>query len=43
MGVIPENRTARLFSDLQGWVNQALATRANEQYFLVSGSAIRIK
>ncbi|MEX0983177.1 MAG: bifunctional adenosylcobinamide kinase/adenosylcobinamide-phosphate guanylyltransferase [Bacteroidales bacterium] len=43
MGVHAENETSRKFADLQGWVNQYIAARANIVYLMVSGISIKIK
>ncbi|MDA3929742.1 MAG: bifunctional adenosylcobinamide kinase/adenosylcobinamide-phosphate guanylyltransferase [Prolixibacteraceae bacterium] len=43
MGVIPENKLARKFADLQGWMNQHIAKSANEVYLMVSGIPVKIK
>lgn len=43
MGVHPENEIARRFADLQGWVNQFIAQKADEVYFMVSGIPQKIK
>lgn len=43
MGVIPENKMARQFADLQGWMNQYIAKHAQEVNLMVSGIRVRIK
>lgn len=43
MGGISDNELQRKFTDLQGWLNQYVAKRADEVYFLVSGIATKIK
>ena len=43
MGVHSENEIARKFADLQGWVNQHIASTANEVVFMVSGIPQKIK
>lgn len=43
MGVIPENKMARQFADLQGWMNQYIAKNANEVNLMVSGIPVKIK
>ena len=43
MGIIPDNKLSRDFTDLHGWVNQYLGKHADEQYFMVSGTSIKIK
>ncbi|RIJ47934.1 bifunctional adenosylcobinamide kinase/adenosylcobinamide-phosphate guanylyltransferase [Maribellus luteus] len=43
MGVHPENELARKFADLQGWMNQYIASLANEVVLMVSGIPVKIK
>ncbi|BDX39672.1 adenosylcobinamide kinase/adenosylcobinamide phosphate guanyltransferase [Tenuifilaceae bacterium CYCD] len=43
MGVIPENKEARQFADLQGWVNQFIASQADEVILMVSGIPLKVK
>jgi adenosylcobinamide kinase / adenosylcobinamide-phosphate guanylyltransferase len=43
MGVIPENEASRKFTDLQGWINQHIASLADEVIFMVSGIPVKIK
>ncbi len=43
MGIIPENKLARHYRDLAGFVNQRLATIADEVIFMVSGIPTKIK
>ena len=43
MGVHAQNHVARKFTELQGWVNQAIAKKANEAYFIVSGMPLKLK
>lgn len=43
MGVHPENELARKFADLQGWMNQYIASSANEVQFMVSGIPVKVK
>ncbi|MBI4397675.1 MAG: bifunctional adenosylcobinamide kinase/adenosylcobinamide-phosphate guanylyltransferase [Candidatus Omnitrophica bacterium] len=43
MGLVPDNALARAFSDLQGRVNQFVASKADEMYFLVAGVPVRVK
>ncbi|MCC6392343.1 MAG: bifunctional adenosylcobinamide kinase/adenosylcobinamide-phosphate guanylyltransferase [Bryobacterales bacterium] len=42
-GIIPENDLARRFRDEAGWMNQTLAERAAEVYWLVFGCALKVK
>ena len=43
MGGISENDVQRRFTDLQGWMNQYVAQRADEVVLMVSGIAVKIK
>ena len=43
MGIIPENKLARHYRDLAGFVNQRLASIADEAILMVSGMSINIK
>lgn len=43
MGVIAENEIARKFTDLQGWMNQFIASIADEVFLMISGIPIKIK
>ncbi len=43
MGVHPENEIARKFADLQGWMNQYIASQAKTVYLMVSGIPVQIK
>ena len=43
LGVVSDNVLARRFRDLAGRVNQVLAKRADEVYFMVAGLPTRIK
>jgi len=43
MSVIAERESTRKFIELQGWINQHIATQANEAYLMVSGIAVKIK
>ncbi len=43
MGIVPENAMARAFRDIAGWVNQKMADKVDEVYFVVSGIPIKIK
>jgi len=42
MGVIPADSISRKFIDLQGFMNQYIAEKADEVWFLVSGQPMRI-
>lgn len=42
-GGTSDNALQRRFTDLQGWMNQHIASRADEVYLMVSGIALRVK
>ncbi|SEN12932.1 bifunctional adenosylcobinamide kinase/adenosylcobinamide-phosphate guanylyltransferase [Niastella yeongjuensis] len=43
MGMHAETEIGRKFTDLQGWMNQYIAQKANKVVFMVSGIAMTIK
>ena len=43
LGIVPMNKLSRHFRDMIGSVNQILAQKANEVYFVVSGIPVKIK
>lgn len=43
MGGVSENAVQRKFTDLQGWMNQYVASKADEVILMVSGIPVRIK
>jgi len=43
LGIVPENKLSRHFRDIAGKVNQLLAKRADDVYFVVSGIPVKIK
>ena len=43
MGLHADTESGRKFTDLQGWVNQSLAARADEVIFMVSGIPLKVK
>ncbi len=43
MGIIPENKLARHYRDIAGFINQKLAKLSNEAFFMISGLTIKIK
>ena len=43
MGIVPDNRVARLFRDIAGEVNQALAAAADEVHVVISGRPLKLK
>jgi adenosylcobinamide kinase/adenosylcobinamide-phosphate guanylyltransferase len=42
-GIVPENRLARQFRDITGWLNQAVAGCANKVVWMVAGIPVTIK
>ena len=42
-GAVSENTLQRRFTDLQGWVNQYIASKADQVYLMVSGIPVSIK
>jgi adenosylcobinamide kinase/adenosylcobinamide-phosphate guanylyltransferase len=43
LGLVPASPEARLFRDLAGWANQAMAARADRALMIVSGLALDLK
>lgn len=43
LGLVPDNALGRLYRDLLGQANQAVARQANVVYFMVAGLAIDVK
>ncbi|WP_294616973.1 bifunctional adenosylcobinamide kinase/adenosylcobinamide-phosphate guanylyltransferase [uncultured Bacteroides sp.] len=43
MGGTSENEIQRKFTDMQGWMNQYIATQADEVILMVSGIPVKIK
>ena len=43
MGGISDNAVQRKFTDLQGWMNQYVASQADEVILMVSGIAVKVK
>lgn len=43
MGEMSQNEVQRKFADLQGWLNQYIASRADEVYLMVSGIPMKVK
>lgn len=43
MGEMSQNELQRKFADLQGWLNQYIAAKANEVYLMVSGIPVKVK
>ena len=42
-GIVPENRLARLFRDVVGWINQAVAAGADRVVWTVAGIPVTVK
>ena len=42
-GIVPDNPLARQFRDLAGWVNQRVASIADEAVLMVAGSPVVVK
>jgi len=43
LGGVSDNQLQSRFTDLQGWVNQYIASRAEDVYLMVSGIPMKIK
>lgn len=43
LGLVPADRSSRAFRDLAGRINQQVAAKADEVYFVVSGIPLRLK
>lgn len=43
LGGTSENKVQRMFTDLQGWVNQYIASLSDEVYLMVSGISLKVK
>lgn len=43
LGIVPENRLARVFRDIAGKINQTVSREADEIYFMVSGIPLKIR
>ena len=43
MGGVSENAVQRKFTDLQGWMNQYVASKADEVILMVSGIPVKVK
>jgi len=43
MGLHADTESGRKFTDLQGWINQSLAAKADEAIFMVSGLPLHVK
>ena len=42
-GCVSENAIQRKFTDLEGWMNQYIASKADEVILMVSGIAVKVK
>lgn len=42
-GIVPDNKMAREYSDLSGWVNQKVAAAADSVFYCVAGQAVDMK
>lgn len=42
-GIVPDNALARRFRDRHGWMNQTIATAADQVWMAVSGIPLRLK
>ena len=43
MGGVPIDEVQRKFTDMQGWLNQYIASKADEVVLMVSGIPVKIK
>jgi len=43
MGEMSQNKIQRKFADLQGWINQYIATKSDNVYMMVAGIPMKIK
>ena len=43
MGIVPENKLARIFRDIAGQANQIIAATADEAWLVASGIPLRLK
>ena len=43
LGGVSENKVQRQFTDLLGWLNQYIASKADEVLLMVSGIPVKIK
>ena len=42
-GLVPDNRLGRVFRDVLGWTNQAVAAEADDVYLMVAGLPVEVK
>lgn len=43
MSIHPESEVARKFTDLQGWMNQYIASKSDEVYLMTAGIPLKVK
>lgn len=43
MGIVPGNKLSRIYSDIVGRVNQQIASKSDEVYFVISGIPMKVK
>ncbi len=43
MGEMPQNEIQRKFTDLQGWINQYIAGKADKVFLMVAGIPLQVK
>lgn len=43
LGIVPENKLARTFRDIAGRINQIVAAKSDEVFFIVAGLSLQIK
>ncbi|MFO7447021.1 MAG: bifunctional adenosylcobinamide kinase/adenosylcobinamide-phosphate guanylyltransferase [Ignavibacteriaceae bacterium] len=43
MGIHADTETGRRFTDLQGWINQYIASKADKVFLMVSGIPLQVK
>lgn len=43
MGVVPENKLSRIYSNIAGKINQYVASKSDEVYLVISGIPVKIK
>lgn len=43
MGMHPETEVGRKFTDIQGWINQFIASKSDEVYLMVAGIPMKVK
>ena len=43
LGIVPDNALSRQFRDAAGWLNQAVASAADEVQFIAAGLPLRLK